>query len=159
MGDRSALIVAIGTYQDPELRQLRAPAQDAAALAEVLATSTIGAFQVQPVVDQPSHQIAHELERFFAGRGREDLLLVHLSCHGVKDDEGRLFFAATNTERHWLASTAVSARFLNELMDGCRARSIVLLLDCCYSGAVLQGSRGIPASSSRSGFRDRGVPS
>jgi molecular chaperone DnaJ len=142
MGDRSALIVTTGTYQDPELRQLRAPAQDAAALAEVLEASTIGGFQVRPVIDQPSHQIAHELDRFFDSRGREDLLLVHMSCHGIKDDEGRLFFAATNTERRWLASTALPARFLNELMDGCRARSIVLLLDCCtWSATTVSRSR------------------
>src|SRR2546428_577382 len=71
MGDRSALIVAIGTYQDPELRQLRAPAQDAVALAEVLATSTIGGFQVRPVIDQPSHRVAHELDASLpAGAGR-----------------------------------------------------------------------------------------
>ena len=34
---------------------------------------------------------------FFADRRADDLLLLHFSCHGVKDDSGELFFAAANT--------------------------------------------------------------
>lgn len=145
MADRCSLIVATGRYQDPELRQLRSPAQDAISLAEVLEDVEIGNFHVELVIDQTHHEVEHRLERFFAHRSRDDLLLVHLSCHGIKDDDGRLFFTAPNTQRRWPASTAISSRFLNELMEECRARSIILLLDCCYSGAVLPGSKGDPS--------------
>src|SRR5207302_11445117 len=61
---------------------------------------------------------------------------------GVKDDDGRLYFAAGDTKRQWLASTAVPAAYLNDLMAHCRARSIVVLLDCCYSGAFVPDSKG-----------------
>ncbi len=71
-----------------------------------------------------------------------DFLLLHISCHGIKDDEGRLYFAATNTQRQLLSSTAVSAEFISDLMERSRARSIVLMLDCCYSGAFATGGRG-----------------
>jgi WD40 repeat protein len=141
-GNREALIIATGIHEDQALRRLRAPAQDAAALARVLSDPTIGQFHVQQVVDQPAHRVNRSIQQFFANRSLDDLLLVHLSCHGVKDDDGRLYFAATDTEKDLLASTAVSAHFLNDLMQRCRARSIVLLLDCCYSGAFLSGSKG-----------------
>lgn len=141
-GSRQALIIATGSYQDQQLRRLRSPAQDAAALARVLGDPAIGDFHVQQVVDQPVGPVRLALERFFADRGLDDLLLVHMSCHGVKDDESRLYFAASDTERQWLDSTAVAAAWLNERMERCRARSIVLLLDCCFSGAFLRGSKG-----------------
>ncbi len=141
-GSREALIIATGTYEDPELRRLRAPAQDAEALTRVLADPAIGGFQVESVVDQPARVITRAAQQFFAGRGLDDLLLVHLSCHGVKDDDGRLYFAALDTEKKFLASTGVSAALMVDLMEHCRARSIVLLLDCCYSGAFVAGAKG-----------------
>ncbi len=39
-GPRAALVVATTQYEDPELRQLRAPAHDAEELAEVLGDQT-----------------------------------------------------------------------------------------------------------------------
>jgi sugar lactone lactonase YvrE len=139
---RRALIVATGSHDDTDLRRLRSPGQDAPTLARVLADPAIGDFDVTQVVDQPHYAVAAALEDFFADRRLDDLLVVHLSCHGVKDDDGRLYFAATDTRRRRLASTAVSAAYLNDLMERCRARSIVLLLDCCYSGAFVAGAKG-----------------
>jgi hypothetical protein len=141
-GSRQALIVATATYEDPGLRRLRTPATDAIALGSVLSDPAIGDFAVEQVVDEPHHKVGRALERFFARRSLDDVLLVHLSCHGLKDDDGRLYFAATDTERLFPASTAIRSDFLNDLMEHCRARSIVLMLDCCYSGAVVRGSKG-----------------
>jgi actin-like ATPase involved in cell morphogenesis len=141
-GRRDALIVATGTYVDEGLRRLRAPARDAEALTQVLGDPTIGDFETRQVVDQPHHVIAREIQLFFDRRSLDDLLVLHLSCHGVKDDDGRLFFAGTNTERGLLDATAVSSEYVRRVMDRCRARSIVLLVDCCYSGALLAGSKG-----------------
>jgi hypothetical protein len=155
-GKREALIVATGSYSDIGLRRLRAPAQDAGPLAKVLEDPAIGGFAVQQLLDQPAHVLARAVERFFANRGLGDRLLVHLSCHGVKDDDGRLYFAASDTERHLLASTALSARFLNDLIDRCRAQAIILLLDCCYSGAFMAGSKGDQAVHLKDEFPGRG---
>jgi uncharacterized caspase-like protein len=141
-GDRQALIVATATYEDPGLRRLRTPATDATALSGVLSDPAIGDFSVEQVIDQPHYKISRALEQFFDKRSLDDVLLVHLSCHGLKDDDGRLYFAAANTERLFPASTAIRSDFLNDLMEHCRARSIILMLDCCYSGAVVRGSKG-----------------
>jgi sugar lactone lactonase YvrE/uncharacterized caspase-like protein len=139
---RRALVVATGHYDDPDLRRLRSPAQDAPGLTEVLSDPAIGGYEVAQVIDQPHYRVTAAMEDFFADSRLDDLLLVHLSCHGVKDDDGRLYFAATDTRRRRLASSAVSAVYLNDLMDRCRARSIVVLLDCCYSGAFVAGAKG-----------------
>ncbi|GHH92024.1 caspase, EACC1-associated type [Streptomyces capillispiralis] len=139
---RYALLVATGTYDDRALSRLRSPARDAHALAEVLGDPRIGDFEVSTVVDGRHREVTRAIERFFLDRRRDDLLLLHLSCHGLKNDRGELHFAAADTDRRLLASTSVPAPFVQRQMNACRARSVVLLLDCCYSGAFLAGSKG-----------------
>jgi uncharacterized caspase-like protein len=102
MGDRYALIVASSEYEDRILSQLTAPAQDAAALATVLEDPAIAAFQVTIVRNKPSHQVNQEIETFFADRQREDLLLAYFSGHGIKDDEGKLYFASPSFDSRLL---------------------------------------------------------
>ncbi len=139
---RAALLIANGAYDSPAFEPLLSPRQDCEGLAVVLGDPAIGKFGVERLVDATSYEVRKALERFLKGRGRDDTLLLHLSCHGIRDDEGRLHFAASDTERDLPASTAVSAAFLNERMEQCRARTIILLLDCCYSGAIFPGTRG-----------------
>ena len=82
------------------------------------------------------------IEDFCADRRLDDQLLIYLSCHGVLDDRGRLYYAATDTRRQRTAATAVEARWLNERLDDCRARSQIVILDCCHSGAFASGAKG-----------------
>ncbi len=138
-GVRSALIVASYQYDDPGLQQLRAPVQDAETLAAVLSDTKIGGFEVQTVLNQAAHLVTRTMEHFFADRDLDDLLLVHYSGHGVKDESGDLYFVAANTELDYLAATAISADFVSRLMNRTRARRVVLLLDCCYAGAFERG--------------------
>ncbi|MGM1075367.1 caspase, EACC1-associated type [Streptomyces sp. H28] len=140
--DRYALLVATGHYDHPGLRRLRSPTRDAEGLAAVLEDPLIGDFEVGTVVDGRHDEVARAIEVFFRDRRRDDLLLLHLSCHGVKNDSGELHFATADTDPRLLASTSVPAAFLHTQMSRCRARSVVLLLDCCYSGAFLPGAKG-----------------
>jgi tetratricopeptide (TPR) repeat protein len=132
--NRQALIVASYQYQDPDLRQLVAPAQDAQTLARVLKAPAIGGFEVQTLLNEPAHKINQAIETFFTDRKRDDLLLLYFSGHGIKDDWGRLYFATTDTHYKTLRTTAIPASFINDVMNDNRSRQ-VLLLDCCYSGA------------------------
>ena len=56
-GSRVALVVANDQYDDPGLRRLIAPAQDAAALAEVLADPAVGGFEVQVLHNESAQGI------------------------------------------------------------------------------------------------------
>jgi hypothetical protein len=136
---RSALIVASDQYSDPGLRQLRAPASDARALAAVLRDPRIGDFEVRTLLNEPAHLVNLAVEEFFADRQPGDLLLVHFSGHGVKNQDGELYFAAPNTVLGRLGATAVAAEFVSRQMSRSRSRRVVLLLDCCYAGAFERG--------------------
>ncbi len=136
---RLALVIANYQYQDAGLRQLIAPRQDAEALARVLSDPAVGSFQARTLLNEPSYKVNQAIEAFFAERKRDDLLLLYFSGHGVKDEDGQLYFATTDTRRSLLRSTAVSSGFVNDVMHRSRSRRQVLLIDCCYSGAFARG--------------------
>jgi hypothetical protein len=157
-GRRLALIVASSQFTDETLQQLVAPGQDAADLARVLEDATIGGFEVKRLINRPSHEVRREIEAFFANRKRDDLLLLYFSGHGVKDDDGRLYLATTDTRRGLFRSTAVPATFVNETMTASRSRRQVLVLDCCHSGAFARGmvAKGGDSVDIRDRFEGRG---
>jgi len=136
---RSALIVATSRYEDTRLSTLEGPALDAEALQGVLSNAEIGGFDVRLAVDSHVDALRRTLESFFADRGRDDLLLVHFSCHGLKDDDGQLYLAAADTQIDRLLSTGIDATWVNRLMSKCRSERIVLFLDCCFAGAFTAG--------------------
>ena len=138
-GRRRALVVATDTYDHAALGQLRSAAADAVALSEVLGDPEVGGFEVDVVRNAASHEVQAHIEDLFADSGRDDLVLLHFSGHGLKSDSGELFIAARNTRPDRLASSSVPADFVQRCMRGSRAHSIVLFLDCCYGGAFGEG--------------------
>ncbi|GAA2131574.1 caspase family protein [Actinomadura napierensis] len=136
---RRALLITADRYTDPKLHGLRSPAQDAASLSAVLSDPAVGDFTVSTMENRPAHEIMAALEDHFADARSTDVLLVHFSCHGWKDESGRLFFATTATRLDRPNSTAVPASYLSEQVAQCPSRNIVVLLDCCYSGAFSRG--------------------
>ncbi len=137
---RDALIVAVTDYRDPKLRQLRAPVADATALGRVLEDPSIGAFNVQLALDEDESALTRRLARFFSDRRPDDLLLIHFSCHGIKDASGELYMAAADTETDLLSATGIPSRWLSEQIGKCRSKRIVVLLDCCFSGSFPFGT-------------------
>jgi hypothetical protein len=161
-GARHALIVASSDYTDPELRQLQAPAADARALEAVLRDPGIGGFEVRTLLNRPNQEVTLAVEEFFADRQPDDMLLLHFSCHGIKDEDGELYFAMSNSMLHRLASTALAANFVNQRMNRSRSKRVVLLLDCCYAGAFERGmmaraGQGVGIEGQFAGGRGRAV--
>lgn len=139
---RLALVIATQTYADPSLRQLRAPARDVEELRGVLADSDVGGFELTAVTDRGAHEIRLAIEDFLVDRRTDDLLLIYLTCHGLVDVRRRLFFAASDTRKDRLAATGVEAQWLLQQLDDCRARRQVVILDCCFSGAFANATKG-----------------
>jgi hypothetical protein len=97
LSGRYALIVANGLYEDATLRKLRAPTHDAAALRRVLSDPLIGGFDADVFANEPEHMLRRRIYAFFDNRAPDDLLL-HISCHGLKDVGGELYFAARDSQ-------------------------------------------------------------
>lgn len=157
---RRALIIANSQYEDEHFAELPAASADAVALAEVLGDPLIGGFEVETLVDVSLRDAQRALELLFARAKPDDLLLVHLSLHGWKDLDNHLHFVMRDTERDLPGSTAVSAGTVSNWMSKSPSRSIVLLLDCCYSGAFAMNARrrsgGTPAVDVTEPFAGKG---
>lgn len=102
---------------------------------EVLEDPTIGGYSVTAVVDRPEHEIRRAINIFLVNRGVDDIVVMYLSCHGLLDARGRLYFATIDTLKSSPSATALDSVWLHEQLEECRARTQVLILDCCFSGA------------------------
>jgi ABC-type transport system involved in multi-copper enzyme maturation permease subunit len=140
-GQRKALIIAVDDYEHEGLGNLSAPSADAKELSRVLSDPRVGDFAVQVARNEPAHAIRRLVEDLFLESRPDDMLLLHFSGHGLKNDSGELFFAGSDTRPDRLGSTAVPAEFVHQSMHAARSRSVVLLLDCCYGGAFARGFR------------------
>ncbi|NIJ12709.1 S-DNA-T family DNA segregation ATPase FtsK/SpoIIIE [Saccharomonospora amisosensis] len=139
-GERHALLIANSQYLDVRLRQLRAPAEDARHLRELLLDPAIGYFDTATkIIDGSKSEIEEQIELLFAERKPDDFVLLYISGHGIRNDNGQLFFAACNTRLSLPRSTAIAGSFVQSLLDECQAGAKLVLLDCCYSGAFTQG--------------------
>jgi hypothetical protein len=136
---RKALVIATYEYADGGLRRLAAPEHDADSFAAVLEDPAVAGFDVTMLVNQPHHVVGEAIADFYTDARRDDLTLLYFTGHGLKDDEGRLYLAMTNTRRSALMFTAISGAQLNDAMDASASRRKVLILDCCYSGAFPPG--------------------
>lgn len=136
---RSALLVATYDYQDDDLRRLTAPKYDVEALAKVLRNSEIANFDVEVLVNKPHDVVGRVIGKFYQNRRSDDLTLLYFSGHGLKDDQGCLYLAMTNTVRDNLLFTGISTDQIDQAMGSCRSRYKILILDCCYSGAFPAG--------------------
>lgn len=105
----------------------------------MLADPEIGGYEVQILQDPRVQDARVAIDRFFSDAAPEDLRVLYFAGHGLKDLAGRLHLAVADSEVALLGSTAVSAAFVNDVMSECRAKQVVLLLDCCYSGAFHSG--------------------
>jgi S-DNA-T family DNA segregation ATPase FtsK/SpoIIIE len=140
MGRRLALLVATSTYGAAKLHALPAPVQEAPLLARLLQDDRIGGFdEVHYLLNAHKSEVERNIEDLFRDRDQDDLVLLHISGHGLKNDHDRLFFATADTNLDRLHSTAVSATLVHQLLEECDAQAKVVLLDCCFSGVFPKG--------------------
>lgn len=155
-GNRFALLIASSQYEDTNIGKLIAPANDMEALAKVLRDPKIGGFDVKISLNDPHYIVRQLIDEFFQDRKKDDLLLLHFSGHGFKENE--LYFAAFDTKLKLLRATGISASYINDLMQNSNSRSQVLILDCCFSGAFIRGMlvKGIKGLILRNTLTDMG---
>jgi hypothetical protein len=120
------------------LAALQSPTRDVQDLDRVLRTT--GRYTVTTFLDGTGDQARREIDGFFrTAASADDLNLLYLSCHGVQDAKGRLYFAFSDTDCNLLDSTAVSAEWVRDRIQTSRSTSTLVLVDCCFSGKFLKG--------------------
>ncbi|CAK8722426.1 hypothetical protein GCAAIG_12085 [Candidatus Electronema halotolerans] len=137
-GKRFAILIAGSKFPDePGLTELRCPENDVDALNELLVSPDLGRFTETVVFkNDSSHEVLVGIESVLADAGGNDLVLVYFSGHGKTSLFGKLCFATADTKLKTLRTTSIPAEAVKSLFDEYSVRKKVLILDCCYSGAV-----------------------
>jgi uncharacterized caspase-like protein len=146
-GRYRALLIGNSTSPADEhnLQPLKGPAKDITALRQALVDAATGVFADDDVTllsDVSSPRALRALGTFFGSANRDDVLLVYFSGHGKLDQGGKLHLCMQDTETMDLLASAVSSTRINEFVEASRARSVAIVLDCCYAGAFRGGDIG-----------------
>lgn len=152
VGNKWALVIGVGKFQDSRLRALKFPPADATAIRDVLIDPAIGKFpsaNVQLLTDDEA-----KLGRIREGIGwlrqqakSNDLVLVYLASHGLPRDEdpNGVSYIATydssldNAAKRYSSSLQM-VDLVNDLTRELQSLRLILILDTCYSGDAGSGA-------------------
>ena len=133
------MVIATGTHVSGGLRDLQGPAFDAEAMTGTL--RRLGSFQVESeLIDRPAAELLSRITAFLESFDDQETALIYFSGHGFKSKGGALWLAATDTRREAPEQTALNADTIRSLLERCRARAKIWILDCCNAAAA-----GLPA--------------
>jgi hypothetical protein len=92
------------------------------------------------VVNETESNVRRTIAAFYEKPWKsDDMLLLYFSGHGViQPNTNRLYLAVRDTDQKLLSGTAIPSSFISEEMDNTSSRQLVLILDCCHSGAFVQ---------------------
>jgi formylglycine-generating enzyme required for sulfatase activity len=139
-----ALLIGVSEYE-PDLNPLPSAIKDVEAMQRILANPEMGNFALSDitVLRNPQRQnIEDAIFNLFHNRQKDDLLLFYFSGHGIKDDRGKLYLSSCGTKKQngkLVTPSAVAASVLHDNMNDSRSQRQVIILDCCFSGAIAQG--------------------
>jgi hypothetical protein len=135
-----ALLIGVSNYGDG-LASLPGTQTDIQEMQRVLQNPKVSGFDAVDLLSNPDpFEMQLAIEKLFSeNRSRDDLILLYFSGHGVKADDGTLYFATRVTQKNQqgriFTSTAVPSSFIQTCMSQSRSKRQVLILDCCFSGA------------------------
>src|SRR3990172_1317041 len=150
---KDALVIGINNYNNP-FKKLNAPANDAEDIRKLL--KQYGKFNVltpmpmglndnnEPCIKKDgivtTNMLENAIGKLFNPKGSNipEMALLFFSGHGLRKEksgitEGFLAASDTNKSGNW----GVSLDWLRKLLCQSPVRQQVILLDCCYSGEIL----------------------
>jgi len=138
-----ALLIGVSEYSEG-LRPISSAILDVEAMRRVLEHPDMGAFDQVTVLPNPDKgSMEKAVEVLFADRQRDDLVLLYFTGHGLKAQNARFFLSTRETGRDqngdFRRATALAASKLQEYITDSRSQRQIIILDCCFSGALVQG--------------------
>ncbi|WBC14883.1 hypothetical protein O7600_28045 [Micromonospora sp. WMMA1998] len=139
------LLLGTATHRGPLLNSVPAVARTLPALRDSLVTRCgVQPELVRMVLDPPtSYAMATAIAE--TASAATTVLVIYYVGHGLIGPHGELHLAATDTDRltpGLTAHQALPVGAIREVVTDCAATSVVVVLDCCFSGrADVHGSR------------------
>jgi hypothetical protein len=147
-----ALLIGNWEYDqnDPRLQPLRGPRHNLTKLTEALSDPNFGLLagaeeQIQVRTNLRATEISTALRRFVTESGTDDHLIIYYTGHGIfLRDTSELGLCGVDARDEDVEDLSFRTSLLKTWMGNrqARARSQILVLDCCYAGAFIGGQMG-----------------
>lgn len=165
------LFIGIGKgYASTPYSVLTNPVPEVTAVSEQLRSNdpqwaAPGAIKVLPDADATLSNIFNELDRIQNEAAAEDGVLIYFSGHGVRSGQSFGLCAKDVSGSVENGTGFLRREVLNTYLDRIKAKHVLVILDCCHSGAVfdvgtvgksrgrpLQAGRDVPGAQHRGHF-------
>lgn len=154
-----ALFIGVAQAYGPEHGKLENPVQEVRAIAERLQQNDAkwreqGAIRILEEHEAKLDRIHEEFQRLESDAvGPEDAVLVYFSGHGVLDDQMYHLVPAGTQGNPLLGQGYLPESRIRNLMNKCRAKHLLFVLDCCYAGSspLFVATKGRTAAQPASG--------
>jgi hypothetical protein len=166
MTNMRAVLLGSNDYQDKSFPPLACAENDVKEMASILSDPIRGLYEVTkmaPATDRD--ELLEALETVVSQMTYAGTLLIYYSGHAFRDSRDRLYLALAKTDRQ-RSHTAVSLAEIATLLDESKPATVILILDCCFSGTIqasfreLQGGKDIwivtSSTSDQSSFEKEG---
>ncbi|MFQ5628545.1 MAG: caspase family protein, partial [bacterium] len=133
--------IGIDKYQDVAISPLKTAVNDAKKLADILKEEPPQFNKVhEPLLNAKCSDIKNLLtETMLDEVGEQDRVLFYYAGHGIADEgaDGRPqgYLVPADAKANDISHTSVSMDLLYQTLDGLKCRHLLLVLDCCFSGA------------------------
>ena len=128
-----AAFIGIDRYRDPQVGDLSGATRDARALWAVLMDSIDG-IDARLLTDEGATfaAVGQALDETLDQARDDDVVLISFAGHGTPDHG----LVLTDTSAADIPNTTITMENLAERFRRSRARAVVMLLDCCFSGGA-----------------------
>ena len=159
INEKKALIVSVSSYE--KLRNLDFCKKDGEEIYSIL--KNLG-YQISSDNTLIGGQVKYEILRkslikFFTNSDirSKDTLLFYFSGHGIPDGEGDTYIAVSDTDPDKPYENGISFEDLTKWMNKSISKRVVMILDCCCSGAakITKGSEDEAAYLTRSAIDEK----
>jgi len=125
--------IGVGKYTDPNIRELVGATRDAKALHALFADNAESTAPVLLVdYDATIENIRSGLNATLGAASPDDIAVFFFSGHGSRDHR----LAASDTRLDALHETTLSMEELAHLFKTTKAKAVLCVLDCCFSGGA-----------------------
>ena len=137
---RFAILIGASEFgRELGVTNLRCPPADVDGIYDLLTSPETGTFSRENVfklLNKPHYEINRHINVMGKRATPDDVLLVYYSGHGKQDMVGRLYLITTDTLVDTLETSSVSLDVLRTIFELSPCRRIIIILDCCFSGAA-----------------------
>lgn len=125
--------IGVDRYADANISDLGGARRDAEALWSLF-SDTFAGMDARLMVDDEatSANVLDALSDRLGKATSDETVIISISCHGTRDHR----LALHDTRRDDLPSSTISMEKLSTLFKGTRARAVLCVLDCCFSGGA-----------------------